>query len=164
MKMIRDRLIRLARAAAALTLTTVLFGMTPQLKAAELTSKQAKALAATAKTGLEHKKLTAYYGLEAGKFEADAKRHEELAQIYRTSGGDTTIGGKNSGGASLSRTFGNCDAVAKSLREAAKATRHSPRSTSKWPKNLRNDHSSRRRCQEIKSSSTLVKGSSACVR
>ena len=95
----------------------------PQMKAVELTSKQAKALAATAKTSVEHKKLAAYYGLEADKFEADAKRHEELAQIYRTSGGDTTIGGKNSGGGSLSRTFGHCDAVAKSLREAAKATR-----------------------------------------
>ena len=111
-----------ASAAALAVLSTLLIGMTPQVKAADqLTAKQAKALAATAKTSADHKKLAAYFALEADRLEAEAKEHEELAQNYRLN--PSMSGGGKAGGGSQGRTYEHCEATAKSLREAAKSTR-----------------------------------------
>jgi len=113
-------------AVLAVTLSTILFSLVPQMTAAQtakvqLTRKQAKALAATAKTPEDHMKLAAYFNREADRLEADAKDHEELAQIYRLY--PSTFGGGKTGGNPQTRTFEHCEATAKSLREAAKSSR-----------------------------------------
>ncbi|HYL98425.1 MAG TPA: hypothetical protein VEZ90_05675 [Blastocatellia bacterium] len=121
-------------ALGALVLSTILVGAAAQLNAdstgkqqpvkhGQLTEKQAKALAATAETKADHTKLAAYYTLEADKLESDAKHHEELADVYRTTGGGTALGGKNAGAGSVTRTAAHCVDIAKSLHDAAKSTR-----------------------------------------
>jgi hypothetical protein len=109
-------------AVIALIVFTILFGIAPQMKAAEqtLTAKQAKALVATAKTPEDHMKLATYFNSEADRLEAEATGHDELSQAYRRSPG-ATVGGKYSRWALQSA--GHCDAAAKSLREAAKSSR-----------------------------------------
>jgi hypothetical protein len=67
-------------------------------------------------------KLAAYYNLEADRLESDAKRHEELADVYRATGG-AALGGKNSGAGNVTRTAGHCADIAKSLRDAAKSAK-----------------------------------------
>jgi len=120
-------------AVAALTMSTILFGIAPQMTAADsktaqkvnhplLSEKQAKALAATAETRAEHTKLAAYYNSEADQFESEARRHSELADVYKTTGG-VTLAGKNAGTGDRTRTAGHCDAIAKSLQDAAKSAR-----------------------------------------
>ena len=75
---------RTRTAIALVALLTFLFGVAPQMKAADqLTKKQAKALAATAKTPADHMRLAAYYKLEADRLDAEAKDHDDLAQVYR---------------------------------------------------------------------------------
>ena len=109
-------------AVAALTMSTILFGIAPQMTAADsktvqkvnhplLSEKQAKALAATAETRAEHAKLAAYYNSEADQFESEARRHSELANVYKTTGG-VTLAGKNAGTGDRTRTAGPCDALA----------------------------------------------------
>ncbi len=120
-------------AVAALTMSTILFGIAPQMTAADsktvqkvnhplLSEKQAKNLAATAETRAEHAKLAAYYNSEADQFESEARRHAELADVYKTTGG-VALGGKNSGTGNSTRTSGHCDAISKSLQDAAKSAR-----------------------------------------
>jgi len=48
-----------------------------------LTTKQARALEATANTPQEHLSLSAYYREEARKFEQKVRYHEEMAEMYR---------------------------------------------------------------------------------
>ena len=113
-------------AVLVLAVSAILFSLVPQMTAAQaakvrLTRKQAKALAATAKTPEDHMKLAAYFNREADRLEADAKDHEDLAQTYRLYP-YTMVGGKT-GGNPQTRTPEHCEAAAKSLREAAKSSR-----------------------------------------
>ncbi len=87
-----------------------------------ITNKQVKALIATAKTPENHMRLAAYFKQEADRLEADARGHEELADVYRQNP-NPTGGGKQSGTGSIFRTAEHCDSAAKSLREAAKSLR-----------------------------------------
>jgi hypothetical protein len=114
---------RIMRTAIALVaLLTFLLGVAPQMKAAdELTKKQAKALAATAKAPADHMRLAAYYKLEADRLDAEAKDHDDLAQVYRLH--PAVLGGGKDVGNPQSRTFEHCEATAKSLREAARFMR-----------------------------------------
>jgi light-regulated signal transduction histidine kinase (bacteriophytochrome) len=133
--MITTKTPRRSWAVGALVLSAILAGGAAQIKAADstgkqqkvdhsqLTEKQAKALAARAETNADHMKLVAYYNSEANRFESDAKHHEELADVYRTSGGGVAVGGKGAGAGNVTQTAGHCDAIAKSLRDAAKASR-----------------------------------------
>ena len=85
-------------------------------------SKKVKALIASAKTPEDHLKLAAYFNQEADRLDADAKGHQELAEVYRQNPSPTG-GGKQSGAGSIFRTPEHCDSAAKSLREAAKDLR-----------------------------------------
>jgi len=121
-------------AVIALSASLILLGAAPRMMAADstgkqpkvsrvqLTEKQATDLAARAETRAEHAKLAAYYNSEANTFEAEAKHHEELAGVYRTTAG-VTLAGKNAGAGDVTRTSGHCDAIAHSLRDAANSAR-----------------------------------------
>jgi hypothetical protein len=83
--------------------------------------KRVKALATSAKTAEDHLRLAAYFDQEAGRMDAEAKDHEELAKTYRLY--PSTAGGGKAGGNPQFRTAEHCDSAAKSLREAAKSLR-----------------------------------------
>ena len=104
----------------ALAVVTILFGMAPQMRAAQstLTAKQAKALVTTAKTKADHERLAQYFDAEAAKYEAQAKEHGELAGEYQKSPPNQP--GKYSG---YAYTFEHCDSHAKSLQQAAENAR-----------------------------------------
>lgn len=79
-------------------------------KPPKLTLKDVKALIATAKTSAEHLRLAWYFNQEAEKYEAEAKDHDEMIEVYRqTPGGVGTIE--------------HCELLAKLNREMAKALR-----------------------------------------
>ncbi len=86
-----------------------------------ITSKRVKAMVASAKTPEDHMRLSAYFNQEADRLEADAKDHAELAKTYRLY--PSSAGGGKAGGNPQSRTAEHCEAVATSLREAAKSLR-----------------------------------------
>jgi hypothetical protein len=86
------------------------------------TNQPVKALISRAKTPEDHLKLTAYFNQDADRLEADAKGHEEQAEVYRQHP-HATGGGKQSGTGSIFQTAEHCDSVAKSLRGAAKNLR-----------------------------------------
>jgi hypothetical protein len=86
------------------------------------TNKQVKTLIASAKAAEDHMKLTAYFNQEADRMEADAKGHEELADVYRQNP-NATGGGKQSGTGLIFRTAEHRDSAARSLREAAEGLR-----------------------------------------
>ena len=121
-------------AVGALVLSAFLVGGAAQMSAADstgkqapvkhsqLTDKQAKSLAATAETKADHQKLVAYFEFKAANYDADAKHHQELAEVYRTTGG-VSLAGKSAGAGDMTRTSGHCEAIAKSLRDAAKSSR-----------------------------------------
>ena len=87
-----------------------------------ITKKQVKAFIASAKTPENHDRLAAYFTREADRIEADAKSHEELADVYRQNP-NTMGGGKQGGTGSIFRTAEHCDSAAKSLREAVQNLR-----------------------------------------
>lgn len=70
-------------AMAVATLFAFLFGMVPQMPAAQqLTKKQVNALIATAKTPEDHMKLAAYYRDKAEQAKAEAAEHEKMLAAY----------------------------------------------------------------------------------
>ena len=103
---------------------TILPGAAPQVKAAEsqvqLTKKQAKALAATAKTPEDHMTFARYFDREANRLEAESSRHEELAKEYRNSSISQAMAMKNPMGP---RTAAHCEFLAKSTRQASQTAR-----------------------------------------
>ena len=121
-------------AVGALILSALLVGGVAQMRAADstgkqfaakhalLTDKQAKSLAATAETKAEHQKMAACFESKVTNYESEAKHHEELAEVYRTTGG-VSLAGKSAGVGDMTRTSGHCEAIAKSLRDAAKSSR-----------------------------------------
>ena len=86
------------------------------------TNKHIRALVASAKTAEDHLELAAYFNQEADRLDADAKRHQDLAEVYRENPG-TTGGGKQSGRVSIFRTAEHCDSARNALGEAAKNLR-----------------------------------------
>ena len=75
-----------------------------------MTTKEATALIATAKTAKDHQKLTMYFNQQADASEAEAKDHEAMVDAYRKSPG---------GGGMIE----HCESLAKSNRDMAKAYR-----------------------------------------
>ena len=109
---------------AVMALFTILPGAASQVKAAEsqvqLTKKQAKALAAAAKTPEDHMMLARYFDREANRLEAESSRHEELAKEYRNSSISQAMAMKNPMGP---RTAAHCEFFAESTRQASQTAR-----------------------------------------
>ena len=83
-----------------------------------LTSKQVKALIATANTPADHMKLQKHFLAVAAKYEADAIEHAAEAQAYRKN--PSFMESKNPAGPG---TAAHCDRFAQLDREAAKEAR-----------------------------------------
>jgi hypothetical protein len=56
-----------------------------ECKGPKLSQKQVKALIASAKTAEDHNKLACYYRAEAKSEEKQAKYHEEMGELYKSS-------------------------------------------------------------------------------
>lgn len=85
-----------------------------------MTSKEAKALIATAKTPEDHAKLAQYFTAEADRLETDAKEHDEMVEAYRKNPMTQMRAEKTPGAVG---TIEHCKFLAKSFREAAKSAR-----------------------------------------
>ena len=80
-----------------------------------LTKSQVKNLIAHAETKADHERIAKYFDAEAVKYEAEAKDHGDLAQLYRKAGAPSAKQPTN--------TFNHCDSFAKSLEQAAENAR-----------------------------------------
>lgn len=78
------------------------------------------ALIATANSPTHHLKLAQHYKAEADRLDAEAKDHDELAAAYRKT---STWQASAAKGPMRPDTPAHCEYFAKSVREAANATR-----------------------------------------
>lgn len=83
-----------------------------------LTNKQVKELVATAKIPADHTKLAKHFTALAAKYEAEARDHVELAQVYRKN--PTFLDTK---APTAPGTAAHCDRFADLTRQAAKEAR-----------------------------------------
>lgn len=83
-----------------------------------LTAKEAKSLVATAKTPKDHLKLALYFSQRADRYDAEAKDHDDMIEIYRKT--PNPQASKMPGGVG---TIEHCEFFAESDREMAKALR-----------------------------------------
>ena len=93
-------------------------GSAAEQQKAILSSKQLKALVATAKTPADHLKLARHYAATADKHEADAKEHMALAAEYRRSPRVSEIKRPMAGD-----TAAHCEYYAEHCRKAAQEMR-----------------------------------------
>ncbi len=108
---------------AFVALFALVVGTVSTAQAAEpkhLSKKQVKTLIATAKSPADHMQLARYFKAEADRLEAEAKEHDELAEVYRKSMTSQASAIKNP---MAPNTAGHCEYFAKSVREAAKSAR-----------------------------------------
>ena len=109
--------LRLAVFAVAAAMLTTVVSVTAVAKDKPLTKSELKNLIAHAETKADHERIAQYYDAEAVKYEAEAKDHGDLAQVYQKTG---TPSAKYPGG---TQTFNHCDSFAKSLEQAAENAR-----------------------------------------
>ena len=102
----------------------LIFGLTTVVSisaAAEdkpLTKAEVKNLISNGETKADHGRLAKHFEAEAARYEAEAKEHSDLAQLYQrnTSATPTKYPG-------TSQSFQHCDSVSKGLHEAAENAR-----------------------------------------
>lgn len=83
-----------------------------------LSKKEVAQLIETAKSPADHMQLARYFSSEAAKFEAEADEHADMAKRYQRN--PSPLATKFPGSM---QTFNHCDALSKSLREAARSAR-----------------------------------------
>ena len=95
------------------------FGGLATIASAEspLTRKTLKTAIESAKTPQDHRRISAYYNSEATRLLAEAKEHDELAEVYAKSPNAHEAKHPMSG-----QTAGHCKLFAESARKAAKAS------------------------------------------
>jgi hypothetical protein len=107
----------------ALTIISLAFlmflaaGNTVAERRPSLSKKEVKALIASAKTKEDHLKLADYYKAETERLEAEAKDHEEMAEMYRKNPSPLAVKHPEAIGE------GHCHEIARRYREAAAKTR-----------------------------------------
>ncbi len=110
-------------ATAIIPLFVLLFAAVSGVQAAspkDLSKKDVARLVATAKSPADHLRIAGYYQAEAGRLEAEAQEHEELAAIYRKSATAPAAAIKSP---MAPNTAAHCEYFAKTIREAAKSVR-----------------------------------------
>ncbi|MDE3198760.1 MAG: hypothetical protein KGN84_20600 [Acidobacteriota bacterium] len=107
---------------ASIFAVTLMFGLAGAASAAQsvkMSPRQARELAANAKTPTDHMKLSEYYSAEADRYEVEAQEHQSLSEIYRNH--PSVVGSKS--GIPLVANAQHCANLAQSLRDAAKSGR-----------------------------------------
>lgn len=119
--MLNNLMNRRTLGSALLAVATVVLAGTVSAPAAAkdkaLSKTQLNHLIATAETKADHERIAQYFDAEATKYEADAKKHSDLAQAYRKSG---PVSAKYPG---AMQSFNHCDSLSKSLQQAAENAR-----------------------------------------
>jgi len=107
---------------AALTIISLTFlvfltvGNTEAERRPSLSKKEVKALIASAKTKEDHLKLADFYQSEAARLEAEAKDHDEMAEMYRKNPTAMAVKHPEAFGE------GHCKEIARRYRESAAKT------------------------------------------
>src|SRR2546423_9765 len=94
-------------------LVFLVLGNTAAERRSSLSKKEVKALIATAKTKEDHLKLADYYKAEAERLGAEAKDHDEMAEMYRKNPTPMAVKHPEAIGE------GHCHEMARRYREAA---------------------------------------------
>jgi hypothetical protein len=115
--LINARILRLVAFTIAIALAPATVSMSAAAKDKALSKSDVNHLIATAEKKADHERLAQYFDAEAAKYEAEAKEHGDLAQVYRKSGSPSA---KFPG---TMQTFNHCDSLSKSLEQAAENAR-----------------------------------------
>jgi hypothetical protein len=113
------RTLSVAVFAVAAAMLTAVVSVPAGAKDKPLMSKsELKNLVANAETKADHERIAQYFDTEATKYEAEAKEHGDLAPYYQKTPEPTASKHPNS-----QRSFAHCDALSKSLQQAAENAR-----------------------------------------
>ncbi len=105
--------LRLAVFAVATAMLTAVVSVPAGAADKPLKKSELKSLVANAETKADHERIAQYFDTEAAKYEAEAKDHGELSQVYKKSGpGSPKYPGSM-------QTFNHCDSLSTSLQKAA---------------------------------------------
>jgi len=113
--LMNTRTLRTAVMAVAVGMLTAMVSVPAGAADKPLTKSEVKNLIAHAETKADHERIAKYFDAEAVKYEAEAKDHGDLAQVYRKAGAPSAKQPTN--------TFNHCDSFAKSLEQAAENAR-----------------------------------------
>ena len=116
--LINTRTLRLAVFAVATAMLTAVVSVPAGAADKTLSKSELKGLISSAETKAEHARIARYFEAEAAKYEAEAKDHAELAQLYQRNTPTTPTKYPGS-----MQTFNHCDALSKSLEQAAENAR-----------------------------------------
>jgi len=112
------RTLRLAVLAVAMATAAVVVSIPAGAKEKALSQTELKNLITNAETKAEHARLAQHFEAEAERYEAESKEHAELAQFYQQNTSATPA--KYPG---TQESFQHCDALSKSLQQAAENAR-----------------------------------------
>ena len=112
------RTLRTAVIAVAVGMLTAMVSVPAGAADKTLSKSELKGLISRAETKAEHARIAQYFEAEAAKYEAEAKDHAELAQLYQRNTPTTPTKYPGS-----MQTFNHCDALSKSLQQAAENAR-----------------------------------------
>src|SRR5260370_40316591 len=113
--LMNTRTLRLAVFAVAMAMLPAVVSVPAWAKDKTLSKSELKNLIANAETKADHERIAQYFDAEAVKYEAEAKDHGDLAQVYRKAGAPSAK--------QPTQTFNHCDSFAKSLEQAAENAR-----------------------------------------
>ncbi len=112
------RKVQMALTVISLTFLVLLAaGYTAAGQRPSLSKKEVKALIASANTKEDHLKLADYYKAEAERLEAEAKDHDEMAEMYKKNPTPMAVKHPEAIGE------GHCHEIARRYRESAAKTR-----------------------------------------
>ena len=116
--LINTRTLRLAVFAVATAMLTTVVSVPVGAADKTLSKSELKSLIANAETKAEHERIAKHFDAEAAKYEAEAKEHGELAQLYQRNTSPTPTKYPGS-----MQTFNHCDSLSMSLQKAAEEAR-----------------------------------------
>ena len=116
--MISPRALRLAVFAVATALLTAMVSVPVGAKEKVVSKSELKKLVANAETKVDHERIAQYFDAEATRYDAEAKEHGELAQLYQRKTPATPSKYPGS-----MQSFQHCDSLSTSLQKTAEDAR-----------------------------------------